>query len=122
MATILIVDDEHLTAEMLATFIKIIGHQAVEANSCKQAWDKLAYIQPDAILLDIMLPDQNGIEMLRELRAAAQTATVPVIMISAHAPPKTAEAEQAGANAYLVKPISLGTLREALAKVGVIAT
>jgi two-component system, chemotaxis family, response regulator PixH len=119
MAKILIVDDEHLTTEMLSTFLRIIGHDAVEAFSCKQARDKLSYVSPDVILLDIMLPDQNGLELCRELRDDPTTSTIPIIMISAHAPPMTREADKAGANGYLVKPINLSNLKSALATVGV---
>ena len=77
MAKILIVDDEHLTTEMLGTFLRIIGHESVEAFSSKQAWDKLAYESPDAILLDIMLPDVNGLDMCRQLRSNPSTSTLP---------------------------------------------
>lgn len=121
MAKILIVDDEHLTTEMLSTFLRIIGHDAVEAFSCKQARDKLSYMHPDVILLDIMLPDMNGLELCRELRANPTTSSIPIIMISAHAPPMTREADTAGANGYLVKPINLSNLKSALATVGVIS-
>ena len=75
---LLIVDDEHLTTEMLSTFLRIIGHDAVEAFSCKQARDKLAYVSPDVILLDIMLPDQNGLELCRELRGDPTTSAPPL--------------------------------------------
>ena len=119
MAKILIVDDEHLTTEMLSTFLRIIGHDSEEAFSCKQARDKLAYVNPDVILLDIMLPDQNGLELCRELRHNPSTSSIPIFMISAHAPPMTREADSAGANGYLVKPINLANLKNALATVGV---
>ncbi len=119
MATILVVDDELLTAEMLSTFLKLIGHKSIEAYSSKQAWDKLAYTEPDAILLDIMLPDTNGIDTCRKLRQQNQWAKIPIIIISATAPPLTKEADDAGANAYLVKPINLQKLRTTLESVGV---
>ncbi len=119
MAKILIVDDEHMTTEMLSTFLKIIGHESVDAYTSKQAWDKLIYEHPDAILLDIMLPDTNGLEMCRQLRSNPITANLPIIMISAYAPPLTKEADAAGANAYLVKPINLQSLKSALISVGI---
>ena len=121
MAKILIVDDEHLTTEMLGTFLRIIGHESVEAFSSKQAWDKLAYEAPDAILLDIMLPDVNGLDMCRQLRSNPATSRLPIIMISAYAPPLTKEADEAGANAYLAKPINLQGLKSALANIGITA-
>ena len=119
MAKILIVDDEPLTVEMLSTFLNLSGHDPVGALSCSQTWDKLAYEEPDAILLDIMLPDGNGLEICKELRAKEKWAAIPVIMISAHSPPMTAEATAAGANGYLMKPIKLDTLLTALRDVNV---
>ncbi len=119
MAKILIVDDEHLTAEMLSTFLGIIGHESVCAYSGRQTWDKLAYEEPDAVLLDIMLPDDNGLEICRKMRANENTKTLPIIMISAHFPPMTAEAASAGATGYLSKPIRMDALKQALISAGV---
>lgn len=119
MAKFLIVDDEPMTAEMLATFIKFIGHDASVAFNCKQAWDRLAQEVPDAILLDIMLPDVNGLELCRQLRAHPPTASVPIVMVSAIAPPLLKEAAEAGANDYLVKPINMQGLRNMLVKIGI---
>jgi CheY-like chemotaxis protein len=119
MAKILIVDDEHMTIEMLATFLRIIGHQSLMASSSKQVWAKLAQEIPDGVLLDIMLPDVNGLDICRQLRQHPPTADLPIIMVSAYAPPLTKEAFEAGASAYLSKPISLQTLNKALLDVGI---
>ncbi len=119
MAKVLIVDDEPMTAEMLGAFLRILGHESADAFNCRHAWDKLTYFTPDVILLDIMLPDQNGIEMCRELRARPETQSLPVIMISAIAPAMTDEATAAGANGYLGKPISIASLKNALAQIGI---
>ncbi|MCA0457269.1 MAG: response regulator [Chloroflexi bacterium] len=119
MAKILVVDDEQLTVEMLSTFLRLIGHEAIPALSARQTWDKLAYEEPDLVLLDIMLPDDNGLDICRKLRLNDATRTVPIIMISAHFPPMTAEATDAGANGYLMKPIKLDVLKNALADAGI---
>jgi DNA-binding response OmpR family regulator len=119
MAQILIVDDEPLTVELLSTFLKIIGHEALEALSANQTRDQLAIHTPDAILLDIMLPDENGLDLCRDIRKNAAYAELPIIIISAAAPPKTAEAEAAGATDYMAKPVKLGDLKAKLAKVGI---
>lgn len=119
MARILIVDDEYLTVEMLSTFLQLIGHDPIGAHSVRQARDKLAYAEPEAILMDIMMPDMNGLDLCRELKQAPETAHLPIIMISAHAPPMTTEADQAGASGYLVKPINLDKLKAVLAKAGI---
>lgn len=119
MAQILIVDDEPLTVEMLSTFLNLIGHEPVGALSTNQTWDRLAYVEPDAILLDIMLPDGNGLDICKQLRADERWTDIPVIIISAHSPPRTAEAKQVGANGYLEKPIKLDALKSALREVGI---
>src|SRR5215510_6457040 len=118
MAKILIVDDEHLTIEMLSTFLNLICHQPIGALSGRQTWDKLAYEDPDVILLDIMLPDDNGLDICRKLRATASTSHLPIIMISAYSPPMTKQAMEAGASGYLMKPIKLDALKSALATAG----
>ena len=96
-----------------------VAHEPVGAHSVQHARDKLAYAEPEAVLLDIMLPDTNGLDLCKELRGQPETAELLVIMISAHAPPMTAEADAAGANGYLVKPINLEKLKGVLAKVGI---
>lgn len=119
MATILIIDDEPLTTEMLATFLRVIGHDAVEAYNCGDARVRLSYTVPDAILLDIMLPDGSGVDFCRELRAQPAWENVPIVMISAISPPLINESKAAGATEYLSKPIALPHLRRTLAGVGI---
>ncbi len=119
MARILVVDDEQLTLDMLAAFLRLIGHESVGTLSRSQTLDRLAYDLPDAVLLDIMLPDGSGIDICRELRARPDTAHLPIVMISAMSPPLTKEAEAAGANGYLMKPIRLDELKAALLSAGV---
>lgn len=117
MAKILIIDDEELTLEMLATFLSLTGHEPLKAIDSRQGWSILDYEEPEAILLDIQLPDTNGLTMCRDLRNNPNTADLPIIMISAHAPPMIREAQEAGATDYLAKPIDLKTLSLTLAKV-----
>lgn len=110
MAKVLVVDDEHLIVDMLSVYLNMLGHESIGAYSGRQMWDKLAYEEPETILLDIMLPDANGLDLCRELRRQPQTQQTPIIIISAYSPPLTKEAEAAGANGYLMKPINLEQL------------
>lgn len=114
MAKILIIDDEQMTLDMLATFVEISGHQSLKAIDSRQGWSILDYESPEAILLDIQLPDANGLDMCRELKTNAKTAHLPIIMISAHFPPLIAEAQEVGADDYLAKPIKIQVLRSKL--------
>ncbi len=119
MATILVVDDELLTLQMMRALLKVIGHETIEAISAQQAHERMQYCNPAAILLDIMLPDINGIDLCRDLRAHPLTAHIPILMVSAAAPPMYQQAETAGANGYLVKPMTLKDIKAALVTVGV---
>lgn len=119
MAKILIVDDEPMTADMLGAFLRIMKHESAAAYTCQQAWDKLTWFEADAVLLDIMLPDMNGLEMCKALRERPETKHLPIIMISAMEPPLRAEAAEAGANAYLSKPITIAGLKAILAETGI---
>jgi DNA-binding response OmpR family regulator len=99
-----------------------MGHDSVKALSGAQARAVLAQQQPDAVLLDIMLPETNGIDLCREWRGVNRTAGLPIIIISACAPPMTKEALEAGANAYLSKPVDLQVLQATLTDVGIPAS
>lgn len=116
MAKILIIDDEQLTLDMLATFLQMIGHNPLLAIDGRQGWSILEYDKPEAILLDIQLPDTNGIDMCHEIRSKAENDDVPIIMISAHSPPLIAAAKEAGADDYLAKPIGLKDLQSTLVR------
>jgi DNA-binding response OmpR family regulator len=119
MANILIVDDDPMMADMLSAFLRIMKHDSAAAYTCQQAWDKLTWFTADAVLLDIMLPDMNGLEMCRALHDRQETKHLPVIMVSAVEPPLRAEAAAAGASGYLSKPVTIAELREALAAAGI---
>jgi len=110
MPKLLVVDDEPLTVEMLETFLKLNGYETV-AVLCGADALLMAQIEPlDAVLLDLQLPDLNGIEVCRKLRAGAH-AQLPVIVITAHGSPEMRRrALEAGADAFFTKPIRFAEL------------
>lgn len=103
---VLIVDDEDLTRQMIAMFMKMDGFETVEAEDGVDALEKVAQHKPDAIILDVMMPIMDGITMCKKLRANPATASIPVLMLSGRS---QIDAEQegtdAGANAYMKKPM-----------------
>ena len=111
-AKILIIDDEELTVEMLSIFLKIGGYEPLGALDGRQGWSILDYENPQAILLDIQLPDTNGLVMCKEIKSNPDLAHLPIIMISAHAPPMLKQAEDA-----LVLDTSNMDFREQVAQV-----
>ena len=104
MATILVVDDNSVVARVLARLLQQKGHRALVAADGPSALNTVRQQTPDLILLDMMMPDMDGLEVLRRLKADPQTADPPVILFSAVDDPKVvASAIQQGAREYWVK-------------------
>jgi CheY-like chemotaxis protein len=115
MAKILFVDDDPITLELMGSAAKLLGHQAVLARSGKQAIEKAITDEPKIIFLDMMMPDQDGLTVLKELKQVPETSNIPVIILSAGTSENDSiEAEMAGASGYLSKPIPLQTLMDTI--------
>jgi len=114
MATILVVDDEMGIRELLSEILSDEGHVVELAENAQQARDYRAAGTPDLVLLDIWMPDTDGVTLLKEWSAQGQL-TMPVIMMSGHATIDTAvEATKIGALNFLEKPIALQKLLSAV--------
>ena len=114
MANILVVDDEHGIRDLLWEILNDEGHNVELAENAAQARAFRATEQPDLVLLDIWMPDTDGITLLKEW-AMNGALTMPVIMMSGHATIDTAvEATKIGALAFLEKPITMQKLLKAV--------
>jgi two-component system, OmpR family, response regulator MprA len=82
MPTVLVVDDDRELREALAESLAAAGYQAIQASNGRQALERLAAVIPDAILVDVMMPIMNGVELLRVLRADAALKHIPVILMT----------------------------------------
>jgi two-component system phosphate regulon response regulator PhoB len=107
MQTVLIVDDEAAIREMLRFNLTRNGFHTLEAANTHQARQSIKKHHPDLVLLDIMLPDQSGTDLARELRNTPATRDIPIIMLTA----KDAEQDKikgldVGADDYITKPFS----------------
>lgn len=110
MSNILVVDDEAGIRELLKEILHDEGHQVWLAESAQQARSLREASQPDLVLLDIWMPDTDGITLLKEWSANGQL-TMPVVMMSGHGTIDTAvEATRIGAYDFLEKPIALQKL------------
>jgi len=114
MADILVVDDEIGIRELLSEILGDEGHAVMLAESANQARQARETSDPDLVLLDIWMPDTDGVTLLKEWAANGKL-TMPVIMMSGHATIDTAvEATRIGALDFLEKPITLQKLLKAV--------
>ena len=114
MATILVVDDELGIRDLLFEILNDEGHQVELAENAAQARNARAAARPDLVLLDIWMPDTDGVTLLKEW-ASTGLLNMPVIMMSGHATIETAvQATRIGALAFLEKPITMQKLLKAV--------
>jgi DNA-binding NtrC family response regulator len=114
MANILVVDDELGIRDLLSEILNDEGHTVELAENAAQARDVRSRLRPDLVLLDIWMPDTDGVTLLKEWSTTGLL-TMPVIMMSGHATIDTAvDAIRIGAQAFLEKPITLQKLLKAV--------
>jgi CheY-like chemotaxis protein len=113
--TIVVVEDEPDTAEMFAEMMNILGYQVVKCFGGTRAIALISEKKPAAVVLDVMMPDLSGLEVLRYMRRDPRLADTPVIVVSAKGLPSDIKtALDAGASRYLTKPVSFLDLKEAI--------
>lgn len=119
--SILVVDDEPLTQDLLRLMLEPAGFNVSGAEDGLEALEMVKQERPDIMILDVMMPKMDGIAVCKTLRSNAETADLPIVMLSG----KThlgavEEGLQAGANRYLAKPMSrmdlIQNIREVLAE------
>ncbi|HRK37103.1 MAG TPA: response regulator [Burkholderiaceae bacterium] len=114
MANILVVDDELGIRDLLSEILNDEGHAVELAENAAQARAARLQYRPDLVLLDIWMPDTDGVTLLKEWSSSGLL-TMPVVMMSGHATIDTAvEATRIGAMSFLEKPITLQKLLKAV--------
>lgn len=112
---ILIIDDEIEIANLLAESVKEQGHETIVAHHGREALALLAQHRPDAVFLDIFMPEMSGIEVLRQIRAF--DSSLPVIVVTGRArPEELEEAGRLGVTDIIEKPVVLKHFDDALAR------
>jgi two-component system cell cycle response regulator len=106
MPLVLVVDDLELNVEVLESKLENAGFETIRALSGPQAVEAATQRSPDLILLDVMMPEMDGYEVCRRLRADPRTAGIPVILLSALSEPADRlQGFEAGADAFVTKPV-----------------
>ena len=112
---VMIIEDEPDAAELFAEMMRLNGFRVIKTYSSTPALPLIAQEKPDLILLDIMMPEISGIEILHMMRKDPDLATIPVVVISARATPTDVRnGLDAGASVYLTKPVGYMDLKNAV--------
>ena len=116
MAKVLVVDDAQEVVDRIEKVLTEAGHTVVSVLEGAGLEERLASFDPDLILLDIVLPDRDGFQILRSLRRAEATRELPIVLVSSKSEPTDVEwGMMQGATDYLTKPFTAADL------VGVVA-
>ena len=111
MAFIAIVEDDENIAELIRASVKTIGHEAQILESAPKLFALLSEQRPDLILLDIMLPEMNGLEIIKKLKANTATQNIPVIFLTARDDEgSVVMGLDLGADDYITKPFRIREL------------
>lgn len=115
MPTALIVEDDADQADLVSRLVKLRGIDAVVAHDGESGLARAREMKPDVVLLDVMLPDLNGFEICRRLRAERETMLTPIVMLTALGDKSNrTNGYRVGANAYVTKPYGPEDLFEAI--------
>lgn len=113
--TVLIIEDETDAADMFAEMMRVSGFRVLKSNSSAPAIAMMKADKPDVVILDIMMPETTGLDILHQMRHNPDLAGIPVVVVSAMSlPADIRSGMEAGASMYLTKPVGFRELREAV--------
>lgn len=117
MAVILVVEDDAFNAQMLKRRLGRHGHEVLIASDGEQALEQVRHQRIDLILMDMSLPVMDGWEATRQLKASSQTATIPIIALTAHATSEDrGTIQEVGCDEFEPKPVDLKSLSEKITR------
>jgi CheY-like chemotaxis protein len=115
MKKILFVDDNQHLHDLMKKLLGFMGYESISAASAKEGLEKAVSEKPDVILLDIGLPDMDGRDAARRLRADPATKNIPILGFTASLDTSLGKSYlEAGCDDYAVKPVTYEVLREKL--------
>lgn len=113
--TVLIIEDEEDAAELFAEMMRVSGFHVMKTSSSAPAISMMTEKKPDVVILDIMMPDISGLDILRQMRRDPELNRIPVVVVSAKSMPADIKnGMEAGAFTYLTKPVGFLDLKEAV--------
>jgi CheY-like chemotaxis protein len=116
--TVMIIEDEPEAAELFGEMMRVNGFRVLKMFSSAPAIPLIKQEKPDVIILDVMMPDISGLEVLRYMRREPELVSIPVIVVSAKSMPGDIKIGlEAGASIYLTKPVGFLDLKQAVEQV-----
>jgi len=113
--TVLIIEDEEDAAELFAEMMRVSGFHVSKTSSSAPAIAMMIASKPDVVILDIMMPEISGLDILRQMRRDPALSSIPVVVVSAKSMPADIKnGMEAGASTYLTKPVGFLELKEAV--------
>ena len=113
--TVLIIEDEEDAAELFAEMMRVSGFRVLKTFNSTPALDMIKNDVPDVVILDIMMPDTSGLDLLRQMRRDPALTGIPVVVVSAKSMPADIKnGMEAGASTYLSKPVGFLDLKGAV--------
>lgn len=116
MAKLLVIDDDKDTMRILEAKLTDAGYQIMQACNGMEGLEKARQNRPDVILLDIMMPELDGLSVLKHLKFDPQTDSIPVVIMTAKGEKMEGVFKMEGASGYLTKPFVFSNLLEQLKK------
>lgn len=115
--TVLIIEDEEDAAELFAEMMRVSGFHVRKTSTSTPALSMMTTERPDVVILDIMMPEISGLDILRQMRRDPALANIPVVVVSATTMPVDIKnGMEAGASIYLTKPVGFHELKEAVVR------
>ncbi len=113
--TVVVIEDEPDAAEMFGEMMRVNGFRVVKSYTSGPAIEIIENEKPDIVILDVMMPEISGIDILKIMRAKPDLSKIPVVVVSAKSMPADIKTGlEAGASVYLTKPVGFLDLKQAV--------
>lgn len=116
MAKVLVIDDDKDTMRILEAKLIDAGYQVMQAVDGKEGLEKARHVRPDLVLLDVMMPELDGLSVLQHMKFDSLTDKIPVIIMTAKGEKMEKLFKMEGAAAYITKPFVFSELLDAMKK------
>jgi CheY-like chemotaxis protein len=118
MAHILVIDDDVNLLQMVRLMLERVGHEVETARAGEKGIEMAGQLQPELAIIDVMMPELSGYDVVRRMREDPRTARIPIVILTARSQPMDKHmALEAGANSFLSKPVSSQELTDRVAAV-----